>query len=61
MPIHEEELKIRARETAKFLKKYDDLADADVIAKKEKLVHAQTINRLILHYGRFRVLTTCLL
>jgi hypothetical protein len=38
MPVDNEELKMRARETAKFLKEYDELADADVIAKKEKLV-----------------------
>jgi hypothetical protein len=39
MPIRDEELKIRARDAAKFLKEHDELADADVIAKKEKLVH----------------------
>lgn len=40
IPVDDEELKMRAREPAKFLKKYGELADTNDIAKKGKLTHA---------------------
>ena len=47
MPVDDEELKMRAIETAKILKEYDELADADVASKKENLVQERKIGTRI--------------